>query len=168
MAGSVVMKKWSDLGIKVVKQLKELQEERDPVSGRSQQRGRRRTERVESGITIDYTPDRDGEADPGEVVWAWVPYREDPNRGKDRPVVIVGRIGDDWAGVPLTSKNKGRADHVPVGSGGWDPQGRPSWAKVDRVLRLDDDDVRREGSVLARDRFDDVVGNLRRYHDVAS
>ena len=104
--------------------------------------------------------------DPGEVVWTWVPYEDDPNQGKDRPVVIIGRTGDDLAGVMLTSKNKGRDDQVPVGTGTWDSKGRPSYAKVDRLLRIDPDDVRREGAILDKARFDDVVGNLAKYHDI--
>ena len=42
---------------------------------------------------IEYSPSLDGDADPGEVVWTWVPYEEDPTQGKDRPVVIIGRRG---------------------------------------------------------------------------
>jgi hypothetical protein len=38
-----------------------------------------------------YSPNLDGRADPGEVVWTWVTYEEDPSRGKDRPVLVVGR-----------------------------------------------------------------------------
>ena len=121
-------------------------------------------------MRVEYTPDMDGDADPGEVVWAWVPYEEDPNRGKDRPVIVIGRAstsdGPRLAGVALTSKNKRRDDHISVGTGSWDPKRRESWAKVDRLLLLDDDDVRREGAVLARNRFDDVVGNAARYHDL--
>ena len=36
-----------------------------------------------------YAPEIDGEPDPGEVVWAWVPYEEDPSQGKDRPVLVL-------------------------------------------------------------------------------
>src|ERR1700682_1667148 len=36
-----------------------------------------------------YSPDLDGRADPGEVVWTWVTYEEDPTRGTDRPVLVV-------------------------------------------------------------------------------
>ena len=79
---------------------------------------------------------------------------------------MIGRTGDDLAGVPLTSKKKGRADHVAVGAGAWDPKRRPSYAKVDRLLTIDPDDVRREGAVLGRDRFDDVVEQLGRYHEL--
>src|ERR1700761_1921415 len=32
-----------------------------------------------------YAPDLDGRADPGEIVWTWVIYEDDPSRGKDRP-----------------------------------------------------------------------------------
>ena len=81
-------------------------------------------------------------------------------------MVSVGRSDGDLAAVPLTSKNKGRSDHVPVGTGAWDPKRRDSWAKVDRLITIDDGDVRREGAVLAKGRFDDVVGNLAKYHDV--
>jgi len=158
--------KWLQMVIDLLKQVQAAQRERDPVAGRTTKRSTQRTEHADGRVHIEYTPDLDGDADPGEVVWAWVPYEDDPNRGKDRPVVIVGHVGSDWAGVPLTSKNKGRADHVPVGTGGWDSRGRNSWAKVDRLLRLDDSDIRREGSVLDKGRFDDVIGNLARYHDI--
>ena len=121
-------------------------------------------------MRIEYRPELDGDGDPGEVVWTWVPYEENPNKGKDRPVVIVGRLGAgddaDLAGVPLTSKHKRGADQVRVGTGAWDSRRRPSYAKVDRLIAIDPDDVRREGAILARDRFDDVVDHLRRHHDL--
>ena len=41
---------------------------------------------------FSYSPDPDGDADPGEVVWAWVPFEEDPAQGKDRPVPHMFRI----------------------------------------------------------------------------
>lgn len=158
--------KWIDVISKLVKQVQALQAERDPIAGRTTKRSNPPTRQVEQGVRIEYTPDMDGDADPGEVVWAWVPYEEDPHQGKDRPVVIIGRTGGDFAGVALTSKNKGRADHVAVGTGGWDPKGRDSWAKVDRLLTIDADEVRREGAILAKNRFDDVVGNVAKFHDI--
>ena len=44
-------------------------------------------------MTVEYTPSLDGDPDPGEIVWAWVPYEDDPTQGKDRPVVVIGRRG---------------------------------------------------------------------------
>lgn len=121
---------------------------------------------------IDYAPQPDGEADPGEVVWAWVPFEEDATQGKDRPVLVLARAGDDLLGLMLTSKDhtrERRADqHGPVwmdlGSGAWDRQGRPSEVRLDRVLRLAPSAVRREGAALDRARFDRVADAVRELH----
>ena len=158
------MGKWIDVIIRLIRQIQAAQREREPIAGKTTRKPSPRTRRAESGTVVEYRPDIDGDPDPGEVVWTWVPYEDDPNRGKDRPVVIIGRTGDDLAGVQLTSKNRGRSDHVAVGTGGWDPKGRPSWAKVDRLLRIDPDDVRREGSILDRARFDEIVDHVARHH----
>lgn len=104
-----------------------------------------------------YAPRSDGHPDPGEVVWAWVPYEEDASRGKDRPVVLVAHEGETWFALPMTSKDHDRdADQeasegrfwMDVGTGGWDTRGRPSEVRLDRLLRLHTDDVRREGAAL--------------------
>jgi hypothetical protein len=116
-------------------------------------------------VTPSYSPHPDGVADPGEVVWGWVPYEEDFGRGKDRPVLIIGRDGEFLLGLMLTSKDHDR-DHsdearhgrhwLDVGSGKWDGQRRPSEVRLDRVLRLRPDAVRREGAVLSRPVFEQV------------
>lgn len=120
------------------------------------------------GVSVSYAPETDGDADPGEVAWAWVPYEDDPTQGKDRPVLVLGREGLQLVAVPLSSKDRSdRADGhewVPVGRGAWDRDGRPSWADADRLLRLDPASVRREGSALDRDRFDEVVARVRALH----
>jgi PemK-like, MazF-like toxin of type II toxin-antitoxin system len=114
-----------------------------------------------AGDRIEYSPCLDGDPDPGEVVWTWVPYEEDPTQGKDRPVVIIGRRGDHLLGVPLTSKRHDNEAQVAVGTGPWDREGRDSYAKVERLLDVDPADVRREGAVLDRARFDNVVAGVR-------
>jgi hypothetical protein len=116
--------------------------------------------------TASYSPARDGRPDLGEVVWTWVPYEDDPARGKDRPVLVVGR-DDPWLlALMLTSKDHDRdaadeARHgrrwLDVGAGAWDAQRRPSEVRLDRVLRIDPAQVRREGAVLDRALFDRVV-----------
>jgi len=124
-------------------------------------------------IRIEYAPVADGDADPGEVVWAWIPYEEDPARGKDRPVLVIGRDGPRLLGLPLTSKDHDRdaadeARHgrfwIDVGPGGWDPRGRPSEVRLDRVVPLDPRAVRREGAALDRERFRTVVAAFRHLH----
>jgi hypothetical protein len=111
---------------------------------------------------VSYSPSADGDPDPGEIVWSWVAYEDDPTQGKDRPVLLIGRSGTDLLGLMLTSRDRNNErDHddryVDVGTGGWDRQGRPSEVKVDRVLRLSAADIRREGSVLPRERFERVI-----------
>ncbi|MGB8858342.1 MAG: type II toxin-antitoxin system PemK/MazF family toxin [Ilumatobacteraceae bacterium] len=113
-------------------------------------------------VVFEYSPCLDGDPDPGEVVWTWVPYEEDPTQGKDRPVVIIGRRGGNLVGVPLTSKQHDNEPQVPVGTGPWDREGRPSYAKLDRVLEVDPEQVRREGAVLSRAHFDDVIAGVQR------
>ncbi len=113
---------------------------------------------------IEYSPALDGDADPGEVVWTWVPYEDDPSQGKDRPVMIFGRRGDRLVGVALTSKHHANEPQIAVGTGSWDREGRPSYAKLERILDVDPHQVRREGAVLPRARFDEVVDALRALH----
>jgi PemK-like, MazF-like toxin of type II toxin-antitoxin system len=124
-----------------------------------------------AAVDVDYAPRDDGRPDPGEVVWAWVPFEEDDGRGKDRPVLVIGRTGEDLLGLMLTSKDHDRdaadeARHgrhwIDVGSGAWDPRGRSSEVRVDRLLVLSPADVRREGAALDRVRFDAVVAAMHR------
>jgi len=122
-------------------------------------------------LVTEYSPALDGDADPGEVVWTWVPYEEDHSRGKDRPVLVVGRDGEWLLGLMLTSRDHSRdaADEarwgrrwLDIGSGPWDRQGRPSEVRLDRVIRLDPGAVRREGAIMPRASFDAVVARAGR------
>ncbi len=126
-----------------------------------------------------YQPEADGQPDPGEVVWGWVPFEEDASRGKDRPVLLIGRKEVDgveyWAGLMLTSKDHDRdaedeARHgrhwMDVGTGAWDAERRPSEVRLDRLVILRDDAIRREGAAVSRDLFDRVVAEARRYHAI--
>jgi PemK-like, MazF-like toxin of type II toxin-antitoxin system len=110
-----------------------------------------------------YAPDLDGRADPGEIVWTWVTYEEDPSRGKDRPVLVVGRDRATLLGLMLSSQERHAADRswVSVGSGSWDEAGRPSWVRLDRVLDVPEEGIRREGAILDRHIFDVVAARLR-------
>jgi hypothetical protein len=123
------------------------------------------------GVDLVHRPEDDGEPDPGEVVWAWVPYDEGDGRGKDRPVLVVGRRGADLVGLMLSSQDHDRDAEdearygriwTDLGTGAWDTRGRPSEVRLDRLLVLDPSGVRREGAALDRTRFDQVVGEARR------
>ena len=115
------------------------------------------------GRHLDYAPDPDGKADPGEIVWTWVQYEEDASQGKDRPVLVVGREDAGLLGLMLSSQHSRDGQHgwFSLGSGPWDREGRPSWLRLDRVLDVPEEGIRREGAVLDRDRFDRVADALR-------
>ncbi|BBZ13216.1 hypothetical protein MBRA_34110 [Mycobacterium branderi] len=110
-----------------------------------------------------YAPNLDGRADPGEIVWTWVAYEEDPTRGKDRPVLVVGRDRQTLLGLMLSSQERHADDRdwVGIGSGSWDDDGRPSWVRLDRVLDVPEEGIRREGAILQREMFDVVAARLR-------
>ncbi len=119
----------------------------------------------ERAATLEYSPDLDGLADPGEIVWAWVPYEEDPARGKDRPLLVIGRHGRRLLAMMLSSKpHDDSPDWLELGSGAWDRDGRRSYLRLDRVFALDEDDIRREGAVLEPERFARVAAVLMRRH----
>ena len=101
-----------------------------------------------------------------------MPFEEDNSVGKDRPVLLVGSDGDWLLALMLTSKDH---DHdaaqdaagrewVDIGSGGWDRSGRPSEVRVNRLIRVDPEAIRREGAVLARERFEEVASAIRQVH----
>jgi len=54
---------------------------------------------ADGDVQFEYTPHLDGDPDPGEVVWTWVPYEDDPSQGKDRPVLQRQHFDDVVAGV---------------------------------------------------------------------
>lgn len=109
-------------------------------------------------INFEYSPSLDGDADPGEIVWTWVPFEEDHSQGKDRPVILVGRDGEYLLALMMTSKDHNNREHadpnyLDIGSGPWDPQGRASEVKLNRVIRVRPDSMRREGAIMPEDTF---------------
>lgn len=110
-----------------------------------------------------YAPNLDGRADPGEIVWTWVVYEDDPTRGKDRPVLVVGRDRRVLLGLMVSSQERhaGDRDWVGIGAGAWDYEGRESWVRLDRVLDVPEEGIRREGAILDREIFDVIAARLR-------
>ena len=119
-----------------------------------------------TGRHLGYAPDLDGQADPGEIVWTWVTYEDDPKQGKDRPVLVVGRKGQTLLGLMLSSQSErdGQRHWFALGEGSWDLEQRASWIRLDRVIEVDKDGIRREGAILDRDRFDQIAAQLRAHY----
>ena len=121
-------------------------------------------------VEIGYRPSANGRADPGEVVWAWVPYEDDPTQGKDRPALVLALDGDHVLLLPMTSKDHDRDAAqearegrlwMDIGSGSWDSRGRPSEVRLNRTVRVAAAKVRREGAALSAELFAAVVAEWR-------
>jgi hypothetical protein len=112
---------------------------------------------------LAYAPQLDGQADPGEIVWTWVAYEDEPGQGKDRPVLVVGRQGATLWGLMLSSQQErdGQRHWLALGPGTWDRQQRPSWVRLDRVVKVEENQIRREGAILDRPRFETIAKELR-------
>src|SRR4051794_15967508 len=136
---------------------------------------RRSTATAPAGVSagVSYAPPADGRPDPGEVVWGWVPFEDDPQQGKDRPVLLIGVRDGQFLGLMLTSKDHDRdaaqeahwgRHWMDVGTGGWDRQRRPSEVRLDRLMVLAPEAIRREGAALDPAMFEEVVAEARKHH----
>ena len=110
------------------------------------------------GVQLAYAPTRNGRPDAGEVVWAWVPFHEDPTRGKDRPLLIIAtHDAQRVLAMKLTSRSRDhQRDFLGIGAGRWDAQGRPSWVDVDQLYLVHRSGIRREAGALPAETFDRV------------
>ena len=145
----------------------------DPATSNRPQTSIREASIADALAHASYTPVMDGDADPGEVVWTWVPYQEDASVGKDRPAVVIGAQGEGVYILQLTSKDHTRdaAQEAAagrywfnIGSGEWDSKGRPSEVRLDRALWVKATDVRREGSILPKSTWQLIVDALEEHY----
>ena len=161
------MPRWSPFR-KAVRRAAELEHSTRPGAQPSG-RGRRAVRAARTATRalqrrLSYAPQRDGAADPGEIVWTSVPYEDQPHVVKDRPVLVVGRT-DSGTVLALMLSSQAHRDGdrgwLALGAGDWDAERRPSFVRLDRVLELADDSIRREGAVLDRARFERVSAALK-------
>ncbi|WP_194239232.1 type II toxin-antitoxin system PemK/MazF family toxin [Microbacterium sp. CBA3102] len=149
------------------------EEQRPAPSSSTVERGRMsgsETVRVDpdriTRLEVAYAPQRDGAPDAGEIVWTWVPYEENDGRGKDRPVLVIGRESAERVyAVRMTSRpHDGDRDYLSIGTGEWDAQRRESWVDIEQLYSVHEGGLRREAAVLDRRRYDRVGAALtRRY-----
>lgn len=117
-------------------------------------------------VNVSYSPAQNSLPDSGEIIWTWVPYVENDGRGKDRPVLVIGRESATRVyAVRMTSKaHDGDRDFLSIGSGAWDSQGRESWVDIEQLYSVHHEGMRREAAVLDRARYARVTDALiRRY-----
>lgn len=78
-------------------------------------------------------------------------------------MLVVGRDRSVLLGLMLSSQDHHRNDPnwISIGSGTWDYDDRVSWVRLDRVLDVPEEGIRREGAILEREIFDLVAARLR-------
>ena len=145
----------------------------DPATSDRPQTSIREASIADALAHASYTPIMDGDADPGEVIWTWVPYQEDASVGKDRPAVVIGAQGEGVYILQLTSKDHTRDAAqeaaagrywLDIGAGDWDSKGRPSEVRLDRALWVKATDVRREGAILPKATWQLIVDALEEHY----
>lgn len=145
----------------------------DPATSNRPQTSIREASIADALAHASYTPVMDGDADPGEVIWTWVPYQEDASVGKDRPAVVIGAQGEGVYILQLTSKDHTRNAAqeaaagrywLDIGAGDWDSKGRPSEVRLDRALWVKATDVRREGAILPQKTWQLIVDALEEHY----
>ena len=113
---------------------------------------------------LSYAPNLAGQAGPGEVVWTWVSDNDDAaSGGYDCPVLVVGRERRMLLGLMVshTPAPSAEPDLMEIDSSSWDYENKPSWIRLDRVLDVPEESIRREGTVFPPDIFDVVATRLR-------
>ena len=145
----------------------------DPATSNRPQTSIREASIADALAHASYTPVMDGDADPGEVIWTWVPYQEDASVVKDRPAVVIGAQGEGVYILQLTSKDHTRDAAqeaaagrywLDIGAGDWDSKGRPSEVRLDRDLWVKATDVRREGAILPQKTWQLIVDALEEHY----
>lgn len=124
------------------------------------------TRTIDRPRSIFFAPNMDGQADSGEVVWVPVPAGNG-DEVHERAILVIGRTRTTVFGL-LISPNPEHADEdwwLSIGSGDWDETGRPCWVRLDRLLEVSEQDVRREGILFPQSRFERIANRLRaKYH----
>ncbi|MBP3088105.1 growth inhibitor PemK [Corynebacterium sp. sy017] len=113
----------------------------------------------ECARNIIYAPDMDGQVDPGEIVWFFAPT----NKKKERALVVIARHGAEVLGL-LTSSNPEHDKEdswLDIGVGPWDESGKQNWVRLDKIIRVPEIAIRRQGAIIPRSRFERIANRLR-------
>ncbi|AJE33829.1 hypothetical protein B842_09900 [Corynebacterium humireducens NBRC 106098 = DSM 45392] len=122
------------------------------------------TERMSRNIY--YAPDMDGQAEPGEVVWIWAPSDGPDLPPRERAMLVIGRDRHTILGLLISPnpKHAGAETWLDIGAGEWDASGRQCWIRLDRVLEVSEQGVRRQGALFPQRRFERIANRLRNHY----
>ena len=81
--------------------------------------------------------------------------------------MVVGRTRTTVLGLLISPNPKHALDDawLEIGSGEWDESGCDCWVRLDRLLEVSEEQVRRQGTLFPERRFERIANRLRaRYH----
>ena len=113
-------------------------------------------------MAVIYAPDMDGQADPGEVVWVHIRTQKGGEL-ELRSLLIIGRKKHTLLGLLISSNehNSHSPTWIAIGSGPWDPEGKESYVRLDKVLEIPESEIQRRGVSMPERRYDRIAARLR-------
>lgn len=121
---------------------------------------------------MDYSASLPGGHRSGEMLWTWIPFEDDASQGKDRPALVIGADGGRLLVTPATSKDHDRDEEqerragrywMDIGAGDWDSRRRPSEVRLDRIVPVQVDAIRRSSGRVSAQIFGQVADGIRRH-----
>lgn len=112
---------------------------------------------------IIYSPDIDGHAEAGEIIWLWVPVDGPSKPPAERAMLVIGETRyQELLGLLISSdgRHDGDQNWLSIGPGQWNESGAQSWVRIDKVIQVPEHAVRRQGILLPERRFDRIARAL--------
>ena len=111
---------------------------------------------------IFYAPDMDGQAEPGEVVWANLHFVRQVGLER-RAVMVIGRNHHTLLGLLISSDPRHADDGnwFPIGNGPWSDKHDTSWVRMDKTLLIPETFIQRRGVRMPIRRFERLASALR-------
>lgn len=109
---------------------------------------------------IIYSPDIDGHAEAGEIVWLWVPADGPTKPPVERAMLVVGETRfQELLGLLISDdkRHEDDDDWLSIGPGQWNLSGEQGWVRIDKVIQAPEHAVRRQGILLPERRFDRIA-----------
>lgn len=115
---------------------------------------------------VFYAPDMDGQAEPGEVVWANLRF-DRLGELERRAVLLIGRNHHTLLGLLISSHDKHAQENnwLAIGNGPWNEKTSSSWVRLDKTLMIPESIIQRRGVRIPERRFERLAYRLREDYD---
>lgn len=149
-----------DDGLKVLRDRLGLSDASDSANAAAQSAPISVSDSSELARAIIYSHDIDGHAEAGEIVWLWVPVDGPSKPPAERAMLVIGQTRfQELLGLLISAEGDHGEDHnwLSIGPGQWNETGEQGWVRLDKVIKVPEHDVRRQGILLPERRFDRIA-----------